>query len=56
MRYEPPATLDLMFRHGAVYRYVGMPPTVAGELRLADSKDTYFNRFIKDRFSYHRLV
>ena len=56
MQYSSQATLDLEFRSGLVYRYFTVPRTIAEGLRVADSKGAYFNRFIKDRFPYQRLV
>ena len=56
MQYFPQATLDLEFRSGAVYRYFTVPQAVARGLDVAESKGAYFNRCIKDRFPYRRLV
>lgn len=56
MRYSPQATLDLAFRSGLVYRYFTVPRAIAEGLQAAASKGAYFNRHIKDRFPYQRLV
>ena len=56
MLYSRPATLDLEFRNGAVYRYFSVPQAVVDALCAATSKGAYFNRAIKDRFPYQRLV
>ena len=56
MQYSPQATLDLEFRNGAVYRYFTVPQAVVDALCAADSQGAYFNRYIKDRFPYQRLV
>ena len=56
MQYSPQATLDLEFRSGAVYRYFTVPRAVVHGLHAAESKGAYFNRSIKDRFPYQRLV
>ena len=56
MQYAPQATLDLEFRSGAIYRYFTVPRAVAHGLDVAASKGAYFNRHIKDRFPYQRLV
>lgn len=56
MQYSPQATLDLEFRTGAVYRYFTVPREVVDGLHDAASKGAYFNRYIKDRFPYQRLV
>ena len=55
MHYASPATLDLEFRSGLVYRYFTVPRATVEALRAADSKGAYFNRYIKDRFPYQRL-
>jgi|GEM_PF-2291239 hypothetical protein len=49
------ATLDIVFRSGAVYRYAGVPPRVAGELLEAASKGKYFNRFVRGRYLHKRV-
>ena len=56
MRYSAQATLDLVFRHGATYRYFTVPRPVADGLAAAASKGAYFNRYIKGRFPYQRLA
>jgi hypothetical protein len=56
MRYSSQATLDLEFRSGLVYRYFTVPRAIVEELQASDSKGAYFNRYIKDRFPYQRLV
>ena len=56
MRYSSQATLDLEFRSGVVYRYFIVPCAIVEGLQIAASKGTYFNRYIKDRFPYQRLV
>ena len=56
MRYSARATLDLVFRHGATYRYFTVPRSVAEGLATAASKGAYFNRHIKGRFPFQRLA
>jgi hypothetical protein len=56
MRYSSHATLDLVFRSGATYRYFTVPRTIADGLVAAASHGAYFNQHIKDRFPYQRLV
>jgi len=46
------ALLELEFRSGTVYRYVGVPEQVYQELLTAESKGRYFNRHIRNRFPY----
>lgn len=47
--------LDIEFVTGRLYRYADVPATVAEALRTAQSKGSFFNHFIRDRFRYHRL-
>ena len=47
--------LELEFRNGAVYRYFGVPAETYGELLLAESKGTYFNHHIRNRFAYVKI-
>ena len=49
------AFLDLEFRSGAIYRYVGVPAQTYQELLLADSKGRYFNQQIRNRFTYTKI-
>ena len=48
--------LRLEFRSRAVYCYFGVPPSVHQDLLAADSKGSYFNRNIRGRFPYRRLL
>ena len=56
MTYSDHATLDLVFRDGAVYRYFAVPARVVEGLRTAPSPGAYFHRQIRNRFRYHRLT
>lgn len=56
MTYSDSATLDLVFRNGAVYRYFAVPARVVAGLRTAPSPGAYFHRQIRNRFRYHRLT
>lgn len=47
--------LQLEFRSGAVYRYVGVPPEVHAGLVRASSKGRYFNEQIRERFAHIRV-
>jgi len=47
-------TLDLKFRSGIAYRYFDVPTTVVDGLLAAESKGTYFNRYLRDRFHYQK--
>ena len=44
--------LPLEFRSLAIYQYFGVPAAVHEALLGAPSKGSYFNRFIRGRFSY----
>jgi hypothetical protein len=47
-------TLEVEFQHGAVYCYLGVPPTVHDALMKADSKGTFLNREVRDTYPYER--
>lgn len=47
-------TLDLEFRAGIAYRYFDVPPTLVDGLLAAESKGSYFNRYVRDRFRYQK--
>jgi hypothetical protein len=48
--------LRLEFRSHAAYIYFDVPPSVYRDLMAADSKGSYFNRYIRGRFSYLKLA
>jgi hypothetical protein len=56
MTYSDSATLDLVFRNGAVYRYFAVPARIVEGLRTAPSPGAFFHRHIRNRFRYHRLT
>jgi hypothetical protein len=56
IRYCVHATLDLEFRSGALYRYFTVPRALFEGLIAAESKGTYFNLNIRNRFPYKRLA
>ncbi|MGO9258090.1 MAG: KTSC domain-containing protein [Bryobacteraceae bacterium] len=47
--------MDLEFRTGAIYRYLGVPAQVYKELLRAESKGRYFNQHIRNRFGYAKI-
>ena len=54
--YDPKEhRLAVTFVTGRRYAYRDVPPAVAEGLRSAASKGGYFNRRIRDQFSYDRL-
>jgi hypothetical protein len=48
--------LWLEFGSHAIYCYFGVPATVHHALLDADSKGAFFNRHIRGRFPYQRVV
>lgn len=56
IRYSTDATLELEFRSGAIYRYFAVPKIILEGLIAAESKGAYFNRNVRNRFRYQRLV
>jgi len=52
---EQQALLELEFNNGAIYRYLGVPAATYGELLAAESKGSYFNRHIRNRFPYSKI-
>ena len=52
---EQSALLELEFRSGAIYRYIGVPLQVYQELVLSESKGRYFNEHIRNRFTYTKI-
>ena len=56
MTYSDSATLDLVFRNGAVYRYFAVSARIVEGLRTAPSPGAFFHRHIRNRFRYHRLT
>ena len=53
---ESQQALQLEFRSGALYEYLGVPADVHEELLDSASKGSYFNRAIRERYSYRLLV
>ena len=54
--YQPlDQVLCLEFRSRAVYCYFGVPQSVYQDLLAADSKGSYFNRYIRGRFPYRLM-
>ena len=49
------AFLELEFRSGAIYRYLGVPEQVYQELLNAESKGRYFNQHIRNHFPYVQI-
>jgi hypothetical protein len=55
--YSPTtATLEVEFKHGAVYQYLDVPTEVFEAFLAAESKGTFFNSTVKNCYSYRRVV
>ena len=48
-------TLYVRFHSGGLYSYDNVPVSVFDELLYADSKGKYFNQFIKNCYTYHKI-
>lgn len=53
--YSEHAVLEVEFRNGALYRYFAVPRSVFDGLLAAESKGSWFNRHVRERFRYQRL-
>jgi KTSC domain len=49
------ALLELEFKSGAIYRYLGVPAATYGELLTAESKGAYFHCHMRNRFPYSKI-
>lgn len=47
--------LEVVFKHGAVYRYLEVPAGVFEAFLAADSKGTFFNNEVKACYPYRRV-
>jgi hypothetical protein len=47
--------LDVLFVTGRRYRYYGVPPDVATDMKRAFAKGEFFNAEIRDRYRFTRL-
>jgi KTSC domain-containing protein len=53
--HDQSAFLELEFRSGAIYRYLGVPAQTYQELLTAESKGRYFNQHIRNRFPFAKI-
>lgn len=54
--YEPDqGRLIIEFMSGRRYEYFNVPASVYAGLRSASSRGSYFNSWVRDRYSYSRL-
>ena len=49
------AFLELEFRSGAIYRYLGVSEQLYQELLSAESKGRYYNQHLRNRFTYAKI-
>lgn len=47
--------LEVSFNNGRIYEYYRVPAQIFDGLVIAASPGTFFNDFVKDRFSYRRV-
>ncbi|MGF1842197.1 KTSC domain-containing protein [Vibrio clamense] len=47
--------LDIKFKYGGTYRYFDVPAGVWEKFYYSTSHGTYFNQYIKDKFSYEKI-
>jgi lysyl-tRNA synthetase class 2 len=50
------ARLAVTFNSGRIYQYFLVPPHVADEFQAALSKGSYFNTFIRDRYTCREIT
>ena len=50
------AILQIGFRDGTLYQYLGVPSATHRDLCQADSKGVYFNQHIRNRFLHTKLA
>lgn len=48
-------TLHVKFHSGGLYRYVNVPPNIYHNLMSASSHGTYYNEYIKGKYSESKL-
>jgi hypothetical protein len=55
-KYEPDSNrLLIQFQSGRRYAYFDVPPDVYAALRRANSRGSYFNKWVRDRYPYAQL-
>ena len=50
--YPDTEVLSITFVSGLIYHYKKVPQKIYKMLKVAGSKGTYFNHYIKDKFEY----
>lgn len=49
------ATLEIVYRSGAVYKYRDVPPEVYAAFKAYREKGVYLNKYIKGKFPYQKI-
>jgi hypothetical protein len=49
------SSLRITYTSGAVYDYMGVPPEVFKEMKIAGSKGTFLNYMIKGKYRYKKI-
>ncbi|KFB87970.1 hypothetical protein CR62_07390 [Serratia grimesii] len=49
------SVLEVEFKNGSLYQYIGVPEYVFQELISAGSVGVYFNQNIKNNYEFHRV-
>lgn len=52
---EKKSSLRITYTSGAVYDYIGVPPEVFKEMKIAGSKGRFLNYMIKGKYRYKRI-
>ena len=48
--------LTVEFVAGPVYQYLQVPPAIYEQMKTSFAKGVFFNRYIRDKFSFHKLI
>jgi hypothetical protein len=49
-------TLVITFVSGMVYHYMNVPQTIYDRMKAVKSKGIFFNKFIKDKYSFEKVA
>ena len=52
---EGKSSLRITYTSGAVYDYLGVPPEIFEEMKIAGSKGTFLNYVIKGKYRYKKI-
>lgn len=48
--------LEIIFSDDVYLEYLDVPETIFNELNLSDSKNEYYNEFIKNKFEFNEIL